>query len=805
MIMKTSRRRAVCLFVMSAAGLAASGAKAAPDCEGIAPLFRTGDIGVFVDAILGRAACPFQACNADLDLNGTIDGRDVAAFVDCILSIGDCPTAPNRRLNEIQPFDWAESECGFGFYTSLNTNLGAISGGSCPHSSIVQDGMLCAEATHGACGTSFEGRFISLLGLNTESDRTIDLADPMHEAIRPPFRVGVSAIRVRVKGVGQYRLEVKNGDDEVIHNWPLEAVDSDEFVDRFFEVPASLPHAKLLNLIVESQPVNSSLCFDRLDFIVTVPSNLVNDPLLYGFVSSYGPLLRALGPQGFTKDRNTFPSGDFDSVPATGFQILAAAMAYDLQIVSLSDAQSIAEQSVAALLSIPREPTTGLLPHFLEDGVRHEDSEWSSVDTALACIAAVEGLQSLGMEDRVADVLTQIVGGIDFATFTFPNGEISHGVGPDGQLLAGAWNRWGGELTLVEILRALTDPALPPATADRCVEHDHGTGFIVELAALFIPEFGMPGYGADQYGIDWHARRLAHLENQVAFIGETHGVFGLSAGEVIDAANACTAYLAAGIGTENPPAEPVTTLPGYGPGPWVFPHYISMTAALDPQRAEETIRLMRDGRNLWGAINGPPESIHLGPDGCAAPWHRAQITLNATFHVLGLYHAICSRDGRPDVAYNAVDGIAGLRQATDAVFQGLPIILEGEHATGDGSVMYRSEASGDRTRWLHAGESASWIFDLATCNPTTQHVLGARYSNDNYGPLETVTLTVDGEIVGQFQAQDTGDGGLGWNVFVRADGIATIWLDPGPHTASASVSGGDGYGVEIDLVDVTRP
>lgn len=786
------------LFVVFSVSAARGGVS---DCEGIVPLARLEDLSEFVEALLGQASCPFEECISDLDQNGTIDGRDIAAFMDCVL-LGDCPTSPIRRINEVQPFDWTESQQGFGFYTSLNTNIGAISGGTCSHSSSVQNGMLCVQATHGPCGTSFEGRFISLLGLNTETQLTVDLADPLPPEILQAYRSRVSEIRVRVQGVGQYRLEVKDGGGSVIYQWPLDTANSPGFVDRFFAVPASLPSAKLLNLVVESVPLDSNLCFDRIDFVVNVPAQLVADPLLYGFVSAYSQLLRGLGLTGFTRDRNIFPGGSFDSVPAMGLQILGAALARDLGIISVADAQNIAEQSVAALLSIPREPTTGLLPHFLQNGIKHPDSEWSSVDTAIACIAAVEGLQSLGMTGRVADIQTQLIGGINFAALTQPSGEISHGVSPNGKLLQATWNGWGGELTLVEILRAMTDPSLPPATANRCIEHFEGIGFIIELAALFVPEFGAAGFGPDQFGVDWHARRVTHLQDQAAFAGDA--LFGLSAGEVIRYSDSATDYLAAGIGTTNPLASPLITLSGYGTGPWIMPHYMSMTAALDIAGAEQHIRIMRDERNQWCALNGPPESIDLDIDLCGRTWNRDQVTLNAAFHVIGLYHAIRVRDGGLDVAYGAVNGVASLQQAVDVVFKGLPLTLEGESATGQGQIMTRSSASGTQTLWLHAGESASWNVNLATCAATTR-VLGARYSNDNFGPLETVAISVDNQAVGSFQAQDTGDFGNGRNIFVRADDIATTLLAPGAHTVTVSVSGGDGFGVEIDLVDLSRP
>lgn len=76
-----------------------------------------------------------------------------------------------------------------------------------------------------------------------------------------------------------------------------------------------------------------------------------------------------------------------------------------------------------------------------------------------------------------------------------------------------------------------------------------------------------------------------------------------------------------------------------------------------------------------------------------------------------------------------------------------------------------------------------------------------RYSNDNFGPLETVTVSLDGELVGDFQAEDTGDYGSRWSVFVNSAPLGPCRLEAGEHELTLSVTGGDGDGVEIDHVD----
>jgi hypothetical protein len=67
-------------------------------------------------------------------------------------------------------------------------------------------------------------------------------------------------------------------------------------------------------------------------------------------------------------------------------------------------------------------------------------------------------------------------------------------------------------------------------------------------------------------------------------------------------------------------------------------------------------------------------------------------------------------------------------------------------------------------------------------------------------------VSIDGVALGEFQAQDTGDFGFGWNVFRSSGPIGSRILAPGQHTVVVSFTGGDGFGVEIDAVTLTpRP
>jgi hypothetical protein len=134
---------------------------------------------------------------------------------------------------------------------------------------------------------------------------------------------------------------------------------------------------------------------------------------------------------------------------------------------------------------------------------------------------------------------------------------------------------------------------------------------------------------------------------------------------------------------------------------------------------------------------------------------------------------------------------------------GTQIVLQTENGSGAGQVMSRSNADGQATVWLHGNESRTITFTLCP-GTNTNYRLRVRYSNDNFGPTEVVSVQLNGNSVGQFTSEDTGDFGLGWNNFAESPDLGPITLQPGDHRITISVTGGDGNGIEIDSVILDR-
>ena len=129
------------------------------------------------------------------------------------------------------------------------------------------------------------------------------------------------------------------------------------------------------------------------------------------------------------------------------------------------------------------------------------------------------------------------------------------------------------------------------------------------------------------------------------------------------------------------------------------------------------------------------------------------------------------------------------------------IVLEAEAGSGAGQTISRSAASKQATALLLQGQVQALTFELPD---PAQYSISVRYSNDNFGPLENVSISVDGVALQTFIAQDTGDFGAGWNNFFTTSTFGPYDFQSGTHTVRVDVAGGDGFGVEIDLVQLDR-
>lgn len=133
------------------------------------------------------------------------------------------------------------------------------------------------------------------------------------------------------------------------------------------------------------------------------------------------------------------------------------------------------------------------------------------------------------------------------------------------------------------------------------------------------------------------------------------------------------------------------------------------------------------------------------------------------------------------------------------------LVVEVESSPGTARVMPRGHASAQRTVLLLAGGSVTLRFTSAV---QARYTVSVGYSNDGPGtPPEEVAVSVDGNPVGGFAAENTRSVGLpgeGWDQFGTSGQLGPIDIAPGSHTVTLAVRGGDAYGAEMDVVVFTR-
>ena len=575
-------------------------------------------------------------------------------------------TNAHEVIQLLDDYEWpsdadpaGQQERGFRYYGRLAADRGDMGAGLEYHALSVVNNCLHAVATSGDQGTSWVGRWHSLqhTALEVGDADVISFTAPLPAPIASQCQMPITALRFRACGTGHGKLEIKDRNNQLLRTYSFSTSSVDWQTIRVDVDPTGLNQAKLLNLVIESP---SDLYVDDLGLVMAAPQWLWDDPLMYALVTTYGALLRAYDPiTGRTRDHGHWPSGDFDTIPGCGFQALAAAIAADLGIISLDDARQIARQSIAAMLAVPRY--YGLLPHWMEQG---SPLDYSTVDSALALIPGLIACRILDLSAEETSLL-QVIDGIEWSPLIDAQNRVSHGYAADGSVSPYTWSAFGGESALVQLLRLLQDPNAALFAIDPQPPVYGGRGFIAEIAALLIPQLGFDNV-ADRNGVNWRQMRIAMLADQktyftahyVGSLAAELGLYGLSAVEIRDQ-NANTSYLTAGIGDGTVPPE--------DGGGWIAPHYGAMAASLDVDGADLLMKQWQDLGILQPMI-GLPEAVFAGNAGLApANWHSAQISLNTSFSVFGLVHAIRARDGGPDVIYDSVCSCPRLAAAVQAM------------------------------------------------------------------------------------------------------------------------------------------
>ncbi len=478
------------------------------------------------------------------------------------------------------------------YYNRLNGDRGAL------NNSSMEWGSGFAKATV-ATGSTWGG-FWESLNHPIREGRTVNFSAILPDAISFEYQSRITEINILITDgtPGRtFRLELKDNSNNLkgyreisLNGGPQKleyAIQSQEY--------ASLESVNQLVLVLDHAAPGDFVTVERISFIVTVPTKLINDPATSAFVWSYGMLLNNWNPvTGLVRDKSKDASGEFDAIQATGSLAAATALAHQLGIVNRVDAEAVVSKIGNTLLNnVPRYH--GLWPHWVKVSngliIIKEDTEWSSVDTVIAAIGLLDAQYALGLDTSATG---QMLKDIDWSDLTdldhnpsTPPSAISHGYDYAGNLIPYTWDTFGGESWLAEIAYASATgqvaplPYASPPTAN-------GSGFIDELAWLFI----QPPSALDIWGTNWNEYRNSATDAQISYYPGNYtnscfsqiGLFGLSAAEVPDPSLVpkSAIYQPFGVGGRFGPPNDGSMLMG---APVIVPHYAAMVASLRPQES----------------------------------------------------------------------------------------------------------------------------------------------------------------------------------------------------------------------------
>ena len=525
-------------------------------------------------------------------------------------------------------------------YTHLGTDFGFIGAGEGGLGWEV--GTVCISMPPGYWG----GMWHSLAGLGIDEGQSLDFRACYPPAIKPRFQPRIMGFEMGVRGKGSIKIEIKSVKQEILwfHSFPVDSTDLHTVVAPI--KPDDVGPAKFLNWVAES---GTDACIDSVNLVVQTPDIPFDE---YIFLSSYAKLARCYSSStGFVRDRAHISDGSFENVPATGYFALATALAARRGIVDEEYARGILvriHDNVSKL-----DHAYGFLPHFIHrraDGVYVilPGTEYSTVDTSIYYHCMLLAAQVLHDSPRIAQ-LAEAVRHISYADFVDSAGFIRQGVREDKTtMLPGSWRDWGGETALVLALASMSQQP-PVLRMERNARINEGSGFIAEIQSLFYPDFDSARPDAIS-GQNWLAARQNMLQRQKEYFPKNWpesraaalGIYGLSAGE----SRRGLGYSVGGVDL------PTQTL--------IHPHYILMSACLDPQpdNVHVLLRRMETGHLFppWGIVENVTKND-------ADEYLPMQGALNAGFECLGAYHLLARHRGIKDELHEASRENAELRKA----------------------------------------------------------------------------------------------------------------------------------------------
>ncbi len=517
------------------------------------------------------------------------------------------------------------------YYARIGTDRGTMGPAVSPPTFVQTADRLRVEspaASWGGVWTSLRHRAVDV----DAADDTLELDRLLGPHVRDADQVRLTAIELAVAdGTGALKLELKG------------VAQGEDCSDTFslpggattivWTLPSKCPdRVKVLNWLVDGAGFAE---VDEVGLRVAAPAYPVMEAV---FLYSYAHLDQCHDPaSGLVRDRaewpvqSAIPEQDFAAVPAIGTHALVTAVAWQLGHVEPAAAREVVQGAIDTLAGLPT--CHGLLPHFVRAGDIVPDTEWSSIDTVLALIAAILAGEGLGLD---VGVLEDRLRAVDWAGLADAGGQVGHGYGYRaegdhcGTRLSSAWDTYGSEAQVLAVAHAAATGTVPALArvfdpADGLPKTWDESGFNSELAALLFPVTGVDHWGVDvdAYRAWSRARQLGH---PALAPYRDRCWFGVSASEVPEAwtVGEAQVYGAWGLGGHNHTVNDGSDVVG---APIVAPHYAAMVASEEPAAAACMFTDLIE-RGLLSPLNNA-ESVGPGWSSLKGSWNLSLQALGA--------------------------------------------------------------------------------------------------------------------------------------------------------------------------------
>ena len=491
--------------------------------------------------------------------------------------------------------------------------------------------------------SGWSGVMTGLMHTGDSHAGTVDPTALLGPWILPDWQVALAGVEVDVQGDATIKVELKDATNDVVFEDTAVVTPAMGLTTLSFATAPAEP-LKFVTWLVDgagTATVHEVRLLVSSDHAFTA----VEAALLF----SYAHLSRNWDPvTGWLRERSTEPASEWGNVPAMGTFALATALMADLGYVDPGDAATIVGTIHTALLGLPHQLDSKLLPHYIADGQLRDGSEWSSLDSVVAWQAT--GLARALLGHPTNDMETA-VDAADWDLLSVSNGApITLGLDAAGAKLPGSWDAWGGEAFAVAVAAApelgvplleYVDPLEPKTWS--------GSGFIDELSALL---FDMDG--ADAWGPDWTQHRQDAWEAQVAWVTEpeylSRDLVGVSASAVPEpwaVPDGDPTYGGWGIGGFGAAADGSTL----DAGPIVAPHWAMMVGAEHPGTLDRLVWGLSQTEGLFTPMNNV-ESIQIDDAG-GLHWNHLKGSWNLGLQTLGAARAAYACDGQVYPPYAA--------------------------------------------------------------------------------------------------------------------------------------------------------